>query len=103
MPPKAVKSKTELGRRLRRARGDVPLDRVSVKVQDRIGIERGYGRETIRRYEAGDISEDTADLVLLSVLAELYGVTLQWLSPTVARRAMQARELFSDAVLGCKE
>lgn len=104
-----TKQKTEFGRRLRKAREakGLTLDRVAVQVQDRMGQQTGTSRETVRRYELagspGGITEDSADLVVTAILAEIYGVTLQWLSPTVARRAALARELFSDVVLGCKE
>jgi transcriptional regulator with XRE-family HTH domain len=75
------------GDRLRNARvaSNHRLDDVAVMVRETLGY--GPSRETIRRWEKGLESEDRVDPVVLAALAEIYGVTLESLSPAAERNA----------------
>jgi len=105
---------TEFGRRLRRAREEAgfSLARVAGLIQEKLGnTERGRGNpshEQIRQYEMGVVAEERADLVVVLALAELYGVPLRWLSPSLARQARVAldmldREDLNDLLEECEE
>jgi transcriptional regulator with XRE-family HTH domain len=75
------------GDRLRMAReaSHHRLDDVAVLVRETLGY--GPSRETIRRWEKGLEDEDRVDPVILAALAEIYGVTLDSLSPAAERNA----------------
>jgi transcriptional regulator with XRE-family HTH domain len=75
------------GERLRQAReaSHHRLDDVAVMVREALGY--GPSRETIRRWEKGLESEGRVDPVVLAAMAEIYGVTLESLSPAAERNA----------------
>ena len=82
-------------RRMREARENagLRLDEASVDARRILGAEWGPSRETIRRYESGMISEDRADPLVVTALAEIYGVSVAYLSPTVFEQTAEIEKL----------
>jgi hypothetical protein len=72
--------------RTRREAAKFRLDEASVGARSILGGDFGPSRETIRRYEAGLTPEDRADPIIVMALAELYGVSLDELSPHLAEQ-----------------
>src|SRR5690606_8008964 len=80
---------TSFGRRLRQARedADMTLDYVGRQAAEMLDPgSRSTLREKIRRYEADAMLEDNADPVIIAALANLYGVPMRDLSPTLTDR-----------------
>lgn len=88
MPATKKSNAGPFGDRLREARNRIgmPMDVASVRVRDILGSSYGPSRETIRRYESGFTTEDTADPMVIAALAELYDVDVAWISPSIARQ-----------------
>jgi transcriptional regulator with XRE-family HTH domain len=86
------------GDRLRHAReaSHHRLDDAAVLVRETLGY--GPSRETIRRWEKGLEEEDRVDPVVLAALAEIYGVTLEALSPAAERNARTVIRLLNRHV-----
>jgi len=78
-----------------RQRAGMRLDEASVEARRVLGSEMGPSRETIRRYEAGLISEDRADPLIVTALAEIYGVSVGQLSWVIARQSQAISKLIS--------
>ncbi len=95
--PKLVTPPTEFARRMQEARqrAGMRLDEASVEARRVIGGEYGPSRETIRRYEAGLISEDRADPLIVIALAEVYGVSVGQLSWVIARQSQTISKVLS--------
>lgn len=87
MPP-TITPPTEFAKRMRDARmaAGLRLDEASVDARRVLGTDWGPSRETIRRYESGLISEDRADPLVVTALAEIYGVSVGQLSWKVAQQ-----------------
>lgn len=101
---------TEFARRMQEARNKcgLRLDEASVEARRILGASYGPSRETIRRYEAGLISEDNADPLIVTALAEIYGVSVGQLSWHIAQQTraiskMMTRHLRRDGLDELKE
>lgn len=82
---------TTAGRRLakhRKAAG-LRLDDASVRVRDRVGPNIGVSRETIRRYEVGKVAPEDMNPITLTVMADVYNVSLSELAPWVDREEVR--------------
>lgn len=78
-----------------RNRAGMRLDEASVEARRVLGAEWGPSRETIRRYETGKITEDRADAMIVTALAEVYGVSVGELSRAIADRALYVSKMLN--------
>lgn len=95
--PTFVTPPTEFARRMQEARqrSGMRLDEASVEARRILGASYGPSRETIRRYEAGLITEDNADPLIVTALAEIYGVSVGQLSYSIAQQSKAINKMFS--------
>lgn len=72
-----------MGRRLRELReaAGLQLDDAAYQVRQMLPDAMGVSRETIRRYETGDTSEEKANLLVLVALAGVYGCKVSDFAP----------------------
>lgn len=79
---------TAFGKRLLAAReaAGLRLDNAAVFAQMELQSSFGPSRETIRRYEIGEVDEDRADMVIVAALARVYKTPMDKLSPLLAAR-----------------
>lgn len=87
MPKTATSStKTAFGKRMLAAREAAGMRLDEAAVFARVELRSSYGpsRETVRRYEVGDVDEDRADMVTVAALARVYKVPMEALSPALA-------------------
>lgn len=77
---------TPFGKRLLAAREAAGYRLDDAAVFARVELQSTYGpsRETIRRYEVGEIDEDRADMVIVAALARIYNVPMESLSAVLA-------------------
>lgn len=82
-------------RRMQKARlsSGLRLDEASVEARRILGATYGPSRETIRRYEVGLITEERADPLVVTALAEIYGVNVGELSWPLAQQAKSIHKL----------
>ncbi len=94
---------TTAGRRLARfrARSGLRLDDASARVRDRVGPHLGVSRETIRRYETGQVKPENMDPITLAVLAEVYDTQLSELAPWVDREEVRNLRDLLERRSGC--
>ena len=99
--PKAFKPTGTFTERMARSRehANLRLDDAAVFARQYLASSWGVSRETIRRYENGDTTEDKVDPTFLAALAKVYGVKLDDLSPSAAARLRSITALAAD-VLG---
>lgn len=87
MPKTPTSGKTTaFGKRLLAAREAAGYRLDDAAVFARVELQSTYGpsRETIRRYEVGEIDEDRADMVIVAALARIYKVPMESLSAVLA-------------------
>lgn len=88
MATRSSGSTTAFGKRLLAAReaAGLRLDNAAVFAQMELQSSFGPSRETIRRYEIGEVDEDRADMVIVAALARVYKTPMDKLSPLLAAR-----------------
>lgn len=96
--PRATTTAGPFGDRMYEARtaAGLPLDEAAVHVRTLLSSTFGPSRETLRRYEDGTTTEDRADPLLVAAAAHLYGVDVDWLSPSVAHQLENVRVLLAS-------
>lgn len=87
--------KQAVGRTLQAWRDDknYRLDEAAVYASEL--LPRRISRETIRRYEVGDVAPDKMDVDVIQALCRVYGRSIDDLPPIITDRAEKLRSLFA--------
>lgn len=78
------------------ARGGLSFKKLERALWQRLG-DYAPTDETLRRYHRGDIHPTKADLVIVLTIAQVYDVAASSLSPVIAGRLEEMRELVASS------